>query len=78
MTEDSTRASGAGFLLEKNLRGAKDNRPLFLKQYAIVPIVASIVVLKILGNKRLLGGGQKSFWGAPTLPPCSRKPVEDN
>ena len=35
-----------GFLLEKNLGGRKDNKPLFLKQQAIVPIVLSIVFRK--------------------------------
>ena len=36
--------------------GGEDNRPLFLKQWAIVSIVLSILE-NLLGGKRLLGGG---------------------
>ena len=40
-----------------------DNMPLFLNNRLLFLFVLSIV-LKILGGKRPLGRGQKSFWGA--------------
>ena len=59
----------------KNLRGGGDNRPLFLKQQAIVPIVLSVVFENF--RVKTPFRGQKSFFGGPAgdLPPCSRKPT---
>ena len=55
-----------GFLLEKNLRGAKDNRPLFFKTIGYCFHCSFYCFFKILGCRRLLGG--KSFWGVPPAP----------
>ena len=56
--------------------GGKDNRALFLKQYAIISIALSIVFLEILGGSSSSLEEDKSHLGegAPAAP-SSRRPV---
>ena len=52
------RTLATGFLPEKNLRGVKDNRPLFFKTIDYCFYCSFYCFSKILG-------GQKSFWYPP-------------
>ena len=56
-----------GFLPEKNLRGAKDNRPLFLNNRLLF-LLLFLLFFNILGGQMPFRGDKSRFGGAPCPP----------